>query len=541
MYTRLQVSVNSLLKKYRISSLTVYNISTLLIVVGLMFSRASISIGFILFITNWFIEGNFHLKWQRIKSNLKYLVICLILLLHMAGLIHSDNWIVGLTDLKIKLPLLFPIFWFSSSIAARGFKNELFLKLFALVVLFAGIFGVVRFEVLNSRSLEDIYKIAILGQNIQVAVFAVFAVCIVIYLVFAEKEKESLAYKFLIGCVLIWFTIHIYILNSYTGYFAILVMILFSTIYYYKKIGTRLVTIVFIVFFISVSSLIYTITDVWQSFQYHGHIQFENLPDKTVNGNYYTHDSLSRRVENGNPIDIYISEKELKVEWEKKSPLEYHGTDYKKQELSETLIRYLSSKGLTKDSAGLAKLDGYEIGLIENGCANYLYAKPYDFKTRIYHVLWQLNTYYKTGNSTAQSFSQRLDFMKASKIIITNNFWFGVGSGDVLDSFRKTLSEMPAKLHPDYFNRVHNQFIVEFVALGLLGFFAFVIVFFYPVFRFKIWKSYILSGFYILVFISFLTDNPLETQLGVSFFIVFYCLLFSLKTIEPTSKEVGRY
>jgi hypothetical protein len=48
---------------YQKMSLAIYYISLALIIVGLLFSRGMLSTGFISFIANWLIEGDFRRKW----------------------------------------------------------------------------------------------------------------------------------------------------------------------------------------------------------------------------------------------------------------------------------------------------------------------------------------------------------------------------------------------------------------------------------------------------------------------------------------------
>ncbi len=55
-------------------------------------------------------------------------------------------------------------------------------------------------------------------------------------------------------------------------------------------------------------------------------------------------------------IDLYVCEPELKKEWNKISTISYESVDRRGQQVSLTIRRYLTSKGLRKDSAALARL-----------------------------------------------------------------------------------------------------------------------------------------------------------------------------------------
>jgi O-antigen ligase len=355
--------------------------------------------------------------------------------------------------------------------------------------------------------------------------FANLSISILYFFLFISK-KQFLGYqKFLLIISLIWLVVYIYLLNSLTGFIILFALIFYSVLFTLKDKSRSASVVIGIlsVFILMLMSLyMYRLFDTFSQTE---SIDLSMLEEKTKNGNLYQHDTISKRTENGYYINIYICRDELERSWEKKSKIPFDGKDLKGQEVAVTTIRYLSSKGLRKDSAGIVQLSSTDISSIENGCANYLYTNKYSFESRAYNIFWQLNTYQETGNSTAQSISQRIEFLKAAKILIKENFWFGVGTGDVMGSFKETLSNMKTKLDPSYYNRVHNQYIVELVALGIFGFLAFIFIILYPVFRFKIWKNYLFSSFYIIILISFFTDNPLETQLGVSFFSSFFCIL----------------
>ena len=147
--------------------------------------------------------------------------------------------------------------------------------------------------------------------------------------------------------------------------------------------------------------------------------------------------------------------------------------DLKNQNLEETLKRYLSSKNLTKDSIGVSKLTNKDISYIENGCANHIYTNSFSLEARIYLVLWQINNYKTTGNTNNQSLLHRIEFYKAGFNAAKENFWFGTGSGDLFLETHRQLEQLNSKLEKKYWHVVYNQFLAEFVLLGMIGFLLF--------------------------------------------------------------------
>lgn len=494
-----------------------------MIAAGLLLSRGMISIGFIAFMSNWIIEGNYHEKWNTLKKNKEGAIISIIFLMHLVGMLNTENIPYGLSELKVKLPLLLPLFYASSKKLIATVKPSTYLYIFIAATFIASLISFIRFEYrADYLTIEDLYGVALVGENIQLSLFVNMSIFASFYLSI-KNTKWNLYLRVLFIINGLWQIVYLYIINSLTGHISFAILLIFSIFYMLKGKRNGIITAGLAVV-ISCFFVVGVVQKEIKNFNTKQAINFSELENYTPIGHKYSHDTLSKRTENGYYIDIYICKKELEKEWKKISNLPYNGKDKKGQKLSETLIRYLSSKGLKKDSAGIHSLSPEDIVFIENGCANYKYTNKYSPESRIYNILWQLDKYFQTGNATAQSISQRIEFLKSAGVIIKENFWFGVGTGDVMDVFNYTLGKTSAKLEKKYRNRVHNQYIVEFTALGVFGFLLFLFITFYPIIRFKIWKNYLFSAFYLIILLSYFTDNTLETQMGISFYVFFFSL-----------------
>jgi hypothetical protein len=383
--------------------------------------------------------------------------------------------------------------------------------LFIISTIAASFFSFIHFEFFTDyQSVEDLNWIALVGQNIRLSLFVNLSIFATLYYLASSKLKKGISVFMVFG--LIWLVVFLYLLNSLTGHITFAFLILFSSFFIFRK-NKKLVLILASSILVTGVTFSAYIANLVNEFYKVEAIDFDKLEDKTRNGNLYYHDIKSKRIENGHYVDIYISPKELKKEWPKVSEYDIKGEDNKGQEIYQTLLRYLSSKGLRKDSSDFQKLTKNDIAYIENGCSNYKYTKKYSLEARIYNILWQLNTYEQTGNATAQSVSQRIEFLKIAKKMIVDNFWFGVEPGDVMSDFSKELKMVNSKLDEKYHNRVHNQYLVKFIAIGVFGFLAFMYFTFYPFFKFKAWNDYLFSIFYLIILLSYFTDNTLETQL----------------------------
>jgi len=511
--------LSNFLKHYHKISTKVFFFGLSLIIISLFFSRFLISIGFFIILFNWMLERDFNKKRMLFNKNKIGISIVLILLIHIVGLIHTQNLDDGIFDIKIKLPFLFILVYGTSQVHTKNGRDKM-LILYLVTVLVSSIVAIIGFIFIHDYiGLEDLSEIALVGGNIQQAYFVNFALVIVVYFLFFSGVK-LLKFRLALYISGVWLLCYLFILNALTGYLVLGVLFLYHAFFliHSKKIKFGLAII-------SVGLLVllgFYFNKVSSGFSVSNNIHFQDLPTHTANGNAYEHDTIRWRTENGNIIDIYFCEKEMRKGWEKISELSYDDKDLKDQQLSETLKRYLSSKNLKKDSVGLSGLSSRDVKYIESGCANYMYTNKFSIEARIHFVLWQLNTYYRTGIADNQSISQRIVFYKAALFLIKNNFWFGVGSGDVVEESKAYFEKFGSGLSEKNYNRVHNQFVVELVALGVFGFLAFIFLLFYPYFKNRKWNDYLLTSFYLIIIASFLTDNLFETQLGMSFFTVFY-------------------
>src|SRR6185369_11991813 len=93
------------------------------------------------------------------------------------------------------------------------------------------------------------------------------------------------------------------------------------------------------------------------------------IQEKSTMGGTYIHFRTSQQKENGNYIFINIQIDELKREWNRVCPQDsfsFQAPGYN-LERYEVLLRYLASKGLNKDSVGVAQLDQNDILQVQKG------------------------------------------------------------------------------------------------------------------------------------------------------------------------------
>lgn len=180
--------------------------------------------------------------------------------------------------------------------------------------------------------------------------------------------------------------------------------------------------------------------------------------------------------------------------------------------------------GLRKDAYGISQLKPEDIKLIENGFANCIYKNPKRFSVRIYQTIWEIDQYRKGANPSGQSVIQRLEYLKTGWAIFRDHPLFGVGTGDIKMAFDEKYIQMKSPLDPAWRLMAHNQFLTFLVSFGLVGFILIIIAIVLPVIMEKKDNYYFILMFFLVSLLSMLNEDTLETQAGIAFFTLFYCL-----------------
>jgi hypothetical protein len=493
-----------------------------LLAVSLPLSIFLLSIAMFILTVNWLLENNFRQKLELARNRKSIVAFIIIYVVHLLGMLYSIDWTYGIHDLKIKLPLLILPLIIGTSKPLDEKKLEQILLFFCGAVLLSTLISMGKLLGWWGTRVIDIRDISIFISHIRLALMINMSIFILIWMI---PRTSSIATKILLIVSILWFVFFLIILKSLTGIFILAMLALF---FGFRKVlrSQNLIARWFIVVGSALVVLMAAtyITHSISKFYYKEKIDLSNLDHSTKNGNAYTHNISSTDFENGNYTWLYVCEKELEDNWNKRSNLKYKGTDLKGQELRYTLIRYLTSKGLRKDSMGVWSLDTKDIRNIELGMANYIYSKNFSFYPRIYQLLWEIHQYKNGGNPSGHSFTQRIEYMKTAKNIIHDNFWIGAGTGDVAVAFKEQYIKDNSKLVERWRLRAHNQLITFFLTFGVIGFLIIFVSLIYPVFAEKKWHNYLMLLFLIVGFLSFLNEDTLETHAGISFFSFFYAM-----------------
>jgi O-antigen ligase len=185
----------------------------------------------------------------------------------------------------------------------------------------------------------------------------------------------------------------------------------------------------------------------------------------------------------------------------------------------------MASRGLYKDSVGYAELTQADKFNVRKGYTNYLQPQWNFLRRRSYELVNEYDEFVNGRAVNGHSFTMRLYFWKAAKHAIALHPFFGVGSGDVKQALDNSYSLTNSPLSQEWRIRPHNQFLTVTVALGITGLLLFLFSVFAPAIRSAKSVHVLYWPFLMLAAISFMFEDTLETQAGLTFYAFFNTVL----------------
>ena len=310
-------------------------------------------------------------------------------------------------------------------------------------------------------------------------------------------------------------------------------------IYFDKRIGLRVFLITCLV--VVASLMVWVLLSNVHEFTNVNSISENQKIQLTPYGNVYQYYNDKKNIENGNYVYMFICEKELRETWNSVSKLAYDGLDLKGQVLNQTLIRYLTSKNLKKDRDGVLSLTLQDRKNIENGIANYKLESRFSLNSRVYQIIWEIDSYAKGESPMGHSLTQRFEFWRCAIAVISDHFFFGIGNENVKETLNEYYKKVGSKLPPDKYYFPHNQYLTVMVRFGIIGLLVFLISLFTVVLIEKKQRDFLVIMFLIVILFSMINEDTLETHYGVILFSFWGAvLLFARDTnkyIEKTTVD----
>jgi O-antigen ligase len=507
-----------------------------IIAVALPFFPKILVIGQILLVLNWLVEGGLINKSKLIYQRKSLLVFLALYAVHIVWQINSVDPKQGFTDLFMKLPLLiFPVILATIEPLPKTRVERILLMFIISVVLSSIIVSLLIFGLIPFHY-TDVRDTSIFISPIRLSLMVVLSLLTMFHW-FVSEDKVISSRHFLFILLCIWLLYFLILLKSLTGIIIFSISLIFLIVIYLKFIKDQFlkVGLIMIMYAVPLIAIGYVIM-AYNTYMTKETLDLKQLATFTQNARQYLHDTIDKHRENGHLVYIYICSEEIRNEWDKRSRIKFDSLDFKQQPLKSTLVRYMSSRGLRKDSVGIWKLTNQDIANVENGMTNYIFSMKGSMYPRIYEAFWEIDEYFKNGNINRHSITQRLAFAKAGLGVISEKPIFGFGNGGFQVSINNYYKTHETGLDKKHQLHTHNQYLRFMVLFGIIGLLIILAAIIMPPFFEKKWTTYYFLMIFIISFLSFINEDTLETQVGVTFFAFFYSL-FLWGTEYVSSKQ----
>lgn len=491
-------------------------------------SKFTTSLSILLMAFAWFLQWNWKEKLNvLLKSKKEFLITTSLFYIFVIGLLYSSDLEYALKDLKIKLPLFALPVLLLTGVKLSVTQVKITLALISASAITASLIGFINYQIKLNTAEEflDLRLMSPFISHIRLTLILCFSVAYSLWIISNSKSRI----KWLLLIPILWVFYFVNLMGSLTGTVILpIVILLFLVVHLYNKHKVGTIIGLFILLMITIVSVLH-ISDIYQTVFSNKTYKSAN---KTINGNQYFHDSTRTDSENGFKTWEYVCEKELELEWNKKSKIKYKD-QLNGYPFSDVLIRYLTSLGLKKDSVGVNSLGVKDINAIEKGIANQFYINHNELSNRIHVTFWELKNLSDKDYSNASSITMRFEYWKIAFNIFKNNPIIGVGTGDIQNEFKKSYAKMQSTLDTKYQRRSHNQYLTILATLGIIGLICFLTAFLYPLIQYQGELKFIFLVFAVIILASMLWEDTIESQAGATIFALFNSLfLFSSRNYK---------
>ena len=505
---------------------------------GMMVGTVPTSVPQLILAGNWVIEGRFRLKWDRLRRNHLFWLLISVYLVHVAGLFYSNDLDAALHDIRTKLPLIFLPLVFLSALDP---DERLLQQVFGFFI--AGCVANTLWCLVYSFALHDVEVVRNASRfmsHIRLGLYLNLAIAGCIY----YARRGSGAKRIMYWLLPFYFIFSMVALGLASGLANFILLILFFCVVkvFRAPWRTRIAAGACLVL-IAIVVLLYV--DHVRDGQLQVKNSLVNRPQRvTPGGNSYFHFDTAGQKENGYYVLMNIQPDELRRAWNSDFPADtfsYHpGHNLQRYEV---LLRYLSSKGLMKDSLGYAQLNDGDKNYVRNGFTNFRQPGWNFLQRRVYELVNEYDESLNGRGVNGHSFTMRLYFWNATFHAIRRNYLFGSGTGDVQAELDRSYRETASPLSQEWRKRPHNQFLTVTLGLGIFGLLVFLTGIFLPVLLLRKTLHPLYWPFLVLAVVSFLFEDTLETQAGLTFYAFFntffLCEAWFRKQRTPAGSQVS--
>lgn len=458
---------------------------------------------------------------QEFKSEPLYWMPSILYFLGLFGLIWTQDFKFASWDLRMKLPMLFMPFLVLTLSKMNKHQIDGLFKVFIASLTVSTVVCLLVYFGYIERRVKNVRDISIFISHIRLSMLIVLGLAILCHRWVCRGKNVVLS--IVIALTLVYF---LWIIESITGF------VMLGALMFYFLVRSALISkakwfkwgVPTFIVFVGLGCAGYVVQ------QYNDYFtpkdgQVGEWPRLTARGGVYTHYLENNQLENGHYIMRNIAWDELKEGWNQRSSVAFDSTDLKGNEVKWTLVRYLTSMGLNKDLDAMEKLSEDDVENIEKGIPSATFYLSSGIDRRLDKIFFELDNYRNGGSPNGHSVFQRFEFWKNAVHVFFRNLWIGVGTGDVKSEINLQYQLDNSSLLEKNRLRAHNQYLTYFVAFGILGGLVYLLAMVYPLTRKWARTNSVFMSFYIICLLSFLTEDTLETQVGVTFYAFLYPFL----------------
>lgn len=148
------------------------------------------------------------------------------------------------------------------------------------------------------------------------------------------------------------------------------------------------------------------------------------------------------------------------------------------------------------------------------------------FKSRINYMKYDWQAFQK-GEYGHNSDSRRLLSLQIGWQLIKEKPIAGLSPDKMKDKINQYYLENYPSIELHNRKLPHNQILYTWLELGLIAVLFLIVAFVIPLINHSFYHNPLLYAFVLIIFASMIFDNTIETQLGMSFFAVFFSLLLN--------------
>ncbi|MBP8822392.1 MAG: O-antigen ligase family protein [Flavobacteriales bacterium] len=506
-----------------------------LALVALPWSESLLSISQLLLVANWFWEGaserDLGGRFRRAFTTRESAVFLSFFGLHVLGLAWTSDLQWGLDLCRILLPVL--VFGLVLSSAPRLSAAQLkHLLLWGAWSATASTLAclVLRHDVLAQGQYRELSPFI---SHIRLGLMLCFSMAVFIHYWPGRWWHSAAQLLAMVQCL--WFLDR---LSSLTAVPVLSALALFALwrMLRRKHAGWRVAAVG--LFLAGVLGGMGFLLSVWLGHDHGDPARLQALGRASAGGEVYYHDLRNPQLENGHYVWINVADKELKRTWERRSTLSFDGKDERGQPLRSTLIRYLASMDLRKDSTGVQRLKPEDIRRIEQGVTSVVDGRQGSLRARLGQVLYEFDIWRTTGDPNGHSVTMRLEFAKAGRAIAGDHWLTGVGTGDTQQAFDAAYVELGSRLAPQWRLRAHNEYLTLLITFGVFGLAWSLFSWWWPAWRNNAFAQPLFTAWAIIFLLSCLNEDTIETQMGATFFALYYALFVFAAPLSGQSAPI---